>query len=598
MASPRSLRIWLPAALAATAATVLAGCATVPSGGAPQLVTTGGSQVQAYEELLQPPGPRAYLKPDQVVLGFLHASASYAVDSWAAKQFLVPALRAKWHPGPVTVVSSISKTPPPNPRLGQTGAPGKATVEFKGQQLATLSRAGQYQYSLGTATYHFSLLQVDNEWLISELPHADQESLLLTQWDFEHVYQARNLFFFARSPSPVNGKLIPDPVYAPLQSSDSALNTNLASGLVNGLLKDQHSWLSSVTKTSFPHGTTLLGVTIIGQTAVVNLGGAAVHATATQQRDMAEQLRATLGSTVYSASLARVIVLEINGRRAYTKILPQLIYPVPTGPLVYRNGEYIVSRVDKSARQIAGPVPFNPADITALAVAPKDYPRGGQLAVAAKDGGGCRVYLPPIGAGSGQPTVSGTSHLLSTSGGECTSLSWDSNGNLWAAEGRHIWVLRASDGRWQLVGAPANLTTGRQPEILALRMAPDAVRVALLIKTGAKAEASLVLAAVHEAQNQLSLGTPVDVGTGLPDPIAMSWYSPYDLVVLDDSGISEVPLTGGAGQQIGPAPPGAVSLTTDGTTLAVGTDNEIWTSPTLGAPWSAHQTGSLPIYPG
>jgi hypothetical protein len=78
----------------------------------------------------------------------------------------------------------------------------------------------------------------------------------------------------------------------------------------------------------------------------------------------------------------------------------------------------------------------------------------------------------------------------------------------------------------------------------------------------------------------------------------MSWYDPYDLVVLDNSGIAEVPLTGGVGQQFGPAPPGAVSLTTNGKTLAVGTNRGVQTSSSLGAPWSKSQTGSLPVYPG
>jgi hypothetical protein len=530
------------------------------------------------------------------VRAFLSASASYAVDPGAARQFLVPALRAKWHPGPVTVVSSINSQPPPPHNLGPTGTPGEAIVKFSGQQLATLSRDGQYQYLPGTQSYSFSLIQVGDEWLISALPPAEQDSLLLTQFDFEHVYQARNLFFFARPPSPANGKLIPDPVYAPLQSSDSALNTNLASRLVNGLLNDQDTWVSSATKTYFPRGTHLLGITISGQTAYVNLGGSAVRTGPTQRQAMLEQLRATLSSTAYSAALAPAVVLKINGHLFAQGKLPDLVYKFPEGPLVYGDGEYIVSQATKTTKQIAGPVQFNPADTSALAIAPAGSPRAGQLAVAAKYLGGCRVYLPPVSAGTGQPTQPWISHLLSTSGGPCTSLSWDSNGNLWVAEGRNIWVLRASDGKWQSVGAPANPATGLHPEILALRMAPDAVRAALLIKT--KAGAILVLAAVQDDHGQLSLGTSVDVGTGLPQPTAMSWYNPYDLVVLDASGIAEVPLTGGVGQLIGPAPPGAVSLTTNGKTLAVGTHNKIWTSPALGSPWSSHETGSLPIYQG
>ena len=594
------MRIGLPAALAASVVTVLAGCATVPSGGVPQQVATGGSQVQAYEEPLPPPGPNAYKNPSQVVLGFLHASASYAVDPGAARQFLTPALRAKWHPGPVTVVSATHNGPTvqPNPRLEPTGTVGKAIVTFTGERLATLSPAGQYQYSPATKSYQFTLLQVGGEWLISELPQADQGSLLLTQWDFEHVYQARNLFFFALSPSSVNGKLIPDPVYAPLQSSDSALNTNLAEGLVKGLFEDQHGWLRSVTKTSFPHGTTLLGVTISDQTAVVNLGGAAVHTSKTQRQQMAQQLQATLDSTAYSAALARAVVLEINGRRAYTGTLPNLIYDVRRGQLAYRSGDYVVS---KGSRHLAGPAQFGAADITALAVAPPDpdIPRAGQVAIAAEDGSGCQVYLPPAGSGPGESTAPDTSRLLSTSGGECTSLSWDSNGNLWAAAGRNIWVLRAPSYQAQLVSTPSDLAPGRQTVILALRMAPDAVRAALLIRTGARAETHLVLAAVEEKNNQLSLGTPVNVGTGLSGPEAMSWYNPYDLVVLDKSGIAEVPLTGGVGQQIELAPSGADSISTDGIEIAVGTgSNEIQTSSSLGAPWSPAHAGSLPTYPG
>jgi len=606
VASRGSVRIGLPAALAATVVAVLAGCATVPSGGVPQQVATGGSQVQAYEEPLPPPGPRAYAQPNQVVLGFLHASASYAVDPGAARQFLTPALRAKWHPGPVTVVSSIgtATTEHPNARLQPTGTVGKATVEFSGERLASLSPAGQYQYSPATRSYQFTLLLVGGEWLISELPQADQGSLLLTQWDFEHVYQARNLFFFARSPSSPNGKLIPDPVYAPLQSSDSALNTSLAKGLVMGLFKDQHGWLRSVTTTSFPHGTTVLGVTISGRTAVVNLGGAAVHTSKTQRQQMAEQLQQTLESTAYSAALVSSVLLEINGRRVYTNHLPKLIFTVLKGSLAYRSGEYIVSQGSQrpsEPKRVAGPVQFGSADITALAVAPGYTLRAKQVAVGAKYGGGCQIYLPPGGTGPEAPTAPDAPHVLSTSGGKCTSLSWDSNGNLWAAAGRNIWVLRPPSYQAQLVSTPSGLASGRQTTILALRMAPDAVRAALLIRTGAgaRAKAHLVLAAVQEKNSQLSLGTAVDVGTGVPDPMAMSWYNPYDLVVLDSSGIAEVPLTGGAGQQIEPAPSGANSITTNGVKLWVSTSsNEILTSSTLGAPWSQLHTGSLPIYPG
>ncbi len=601
MASAGRLRGWLPVTVAAAAATVLAGCATVPSEDAPQQVTTGGSQVQAYALPLAPPGPKPRLAPRQVVLGFLHASASYAVDPGAARQFLAPALRKSWHPGPVTVVSSISPpTRVPVPPHATPYAPAE-NVELTGQRLATLSATGQYQYSPATRLYQFSLQLVRGVWLISELPQADQDSLLLMQSDFEHMYQARNLFFFARSPSPVNGKLVPDPVYAPVQSSESALTINLASGLVKGLFEDQKGWLGSETKTSFPRGTKLLGITITGQTAVVNLGGAATRTDALQWQQMAEQLQATLGSTAYSPALARVVQLEIDGQPKFTNP-HNLIYDVPTGKLIFVTADGTVADGPGTGRLVLGPSELGPADITAVAVDPqydtcpasKTSPC--QVALAAKDGHGCEVYrafLPAGGPSSGQSAPAYSSYRLSASGGECTSLSWDSNGNLWAAAGHHIWVLPAFGRKFRLAGLPPNL--GARPAILALRMAPDAVRAALLVNTGGGVH--LVLAAVRQEGNGLSLGIAVDLGTGLRDPRAMSWYSPYYLVVLDRAGIAEVPLTGGAGQQFGSAPAGADSVSTNGVTLAVGTaGGQIWVSNNLGSSWLKPQAGSLPSY--
>jgi hypothetical protein len=599
------VRVRATVGLAATAlVVVVAGCTTEPSGGAPQLVKTGENQVQAYVQQLPPPPPRAYHYPRQVVLAFLHANASYAFDPAAVKQFLVPSLRAKWHPGPVTVLSSIGKPPPPgvpvHSQQDAASAAGHASVEFTGQRLAILSQTGQYQFSPSTGIYAFSLQKVDGVWLISALP--DPDSLLVTQDDFERVYQARNLFFFARS-SPSNN-LVPDPVYAA-----GALNTNLASKLVQGLFSDQDGWLSGATETAFLPGTRLLGITISGQTAVVDLGGTAVDATTDRQQAMAEQLQATLA---YSPPLASLVQLEINGHMADTTQPANLIGDVPRGPLVYRSGlNYITEGLGSNPRSL-GPAEFGAAGITAIAMSPPaPAPAAGRVAVATQDGNGCQVYVltAPL---PGQPTAAYHIVRLSASGGGCTSLSWDNNGYLWVTAGHKIWVLKGSDTRPRAVALPADLVSRGQPapQIIALRMAPDAVRAALLIKpaAGHGGPNSLVLAAVSENGNQVSLGSAVPTGTGLRDPQAMSWFSPYDLMVLDKSGIgesviSEVSLAGGAAERLGSAPAGAVSLTTDGATIVVGTsDGEILTSPPTRTTWAKRATGAIPgaipIYPG
>ncbi|HEY7324842.1 MAG TPA: LpqB family beta-propeller domain-containing protein, partial [Streptosporangiaceae bacterium] len=153
------------------------------------------------------------------------------------------------------------------------------------------------------------------------------------------------------------------------------------------------------------------------------------------------------------------------------------------------------------------------------------------------------------------------------------------------------------------------ITRAIQPgyRIVALQMAPDAVRAALLVSTPADG-IRLLLAAVLVQSGTAMFGQPVTVGTtGLTDPAAISWYDAYHLAVLASGGIYDIPLTGGAGQQPSPQLMSALptnsqtlTLTTDGTELVVGTTAGVWAEP-VSAPgtWLPFATnGSNPVYPG
>jgi hypothetical protein len=599
---------------------VVAGCATLPSENAPRQVLTGPNAVQAYVRPLPPPppNPHLYTKPAQTVLGFLSASASYAYDPGAAMQFLSPDLRKHWHPGPVTVVSSLG---PQNTKLfpadiaptcrgresscahpspdGPAAALHDQTVDIHVQRLATLSQGGQYEYSPGgTSTYPFRLAKFNGVWLITQLPQGGS-SLLLTEASFQEVYQPRNLFFYAEDSPVVNGELVPDPVYAPVQSADSAVNTDVAAGLVKGLLSDPGGWLGNATTTRFPHGTALLKVSLRGQVAVVNLGGAAEKANWQQKHGMYAQLRATLESKAYSSPLARNVVMEINGRAQYQSGNPNFVGQVALGPMVYQSGPGVVSQLHPGS-DIAG---TGQTQITALAATASDAAAVPAVAIAVPDRGGCAVDIqlpPPAGAQSGPFHT----YKISASGGPCTSLSWDRNGNLWAVAGGHVFMLPTQQRKPVAidVSSPANLPSGGSSgsSILSLQMAPDGVRAALLVETAGKNR--VMLAAVTQQGNVVSLQTAVPAWTGLRAPIALSWYNAYYLVVLAKGGIWQVPLTGGAGRLLGSAPARAVSLTTDGVTLVVGTASttqepgKVYISSTLGSSWQKSVIGSIPAY--
>ena len=583
MARTRILAVLAAAALAST----VAGCAAVPSGGAPQRVTGGSGAPQAYALPMPPPPPQAGWTEDQVVLGFLHASASFA-DNWAAaRQYLAPGLRKSWTPGAVTVVGSLGN-PQVSPGRQRPPLPGGLTqianVSFTGQRLATLTASGQYLYEPGNPVYTFRLVRTNGPWLIDRVPKG---VLLLTQADFQDVYQPSNLYFFApydpRQSVPQGNLLVPDPVYAPIQGitrTTSASKATLATSLVKGLLQGPGSWLANpATWSAFPVGTTLIGnqVRISGQTAIVNLGGTAVKADLTTAGFMDAQLQATLTDSAYSAPVAHVVRLEIGGKVPYVVPRDSLIGSVvtsPEPPVFFLSGPSSVSQLtlgSKSARPVpaAGPAQIGHAVATTVA-ASGNSPR--MLAIAAKAGRGCAVYVG-ISRGSGRYHR----YMLSSTGGACTSLSLDRNGNIWATAGQHVWLIGPNRGP-VTVGLPAGLSAApvaRQKglRLLALRMAPDGIRAVFLVHTAAGNR--ILLAAIRNIHGVVSFGPAVSVGTGLLDAGAVGWYGAYNLVVLagsaDGSAVFEVPLTGGAGQQrqLGTTPDRTQSITTNGTEVVV-----------------------------
>lgn len=587
-------------AVGASALAVLAGgCANMPASGALQQASVDQLRAAPAQDLPQliPVPPGNAWSPTQIVAGFLAASASFANDHAVAREYLTPQMAKAWKPGwAATVVGSLDvkiENLPPNVVDGAQIA--RASAEITGQSLATLTDSGQYLAGApGSQPKPLNLERIAGQWRINDLPAG---SLVLTQPAFQSDYVPRNLYFFGPS-----GTLVPDPVLVPQQDTTEAP----ATGLVSALRQNPTGWLAVAAATSFPPGTTLLGVSISASSAVVDLGGAAAKATTGTLRRMAAQIVWTLTSSSYSPSAITSVQLRINQKPATPVLLryqyssSSLMPARPAGDVFYIDRSGRASVLSGSAPPARVPWPTK-APVTMIAVVPGD---GGEIAGIVPQRDGCTVY-----AGQSDSSADVTPRQLG--GGTCAALSFDSQGNLWVAAGPHVWFLPEAGGAAVPVntpGVPASDT------IAALRVAPDDVRVAMIVR-GKSGPAKVQVGAISPNNTGAQVGINIGqltyplqtVGTGVADPTALSWYDADYLLVLSGSGggqLYEVPLNGGASSPVA-TPLGAVSVTSAGSEagsggpVLVGTaTGKIMTSPGLNELWQQVAEGTAPVYPG
>ena len=589
---------WRPAAVVACLAlAALAGCATLPTRGQALPVKeapAGLGQGTDYPQLI-PAAPGKGWRPEQIVAGFLAASASFSQDHAFARLYLAPKWARTWNPGwAVTVVSgpivpklvlpaNINK-PPNNLRV--------TSVKVSGVQLASISANGQYQQVVSgpARTIRFSLTKVNGQWRITDPPNR----LLLSNSEFHRVYQPRNLYYFDST----SKTLVPDPVFVPLQ----ATTTDLATRLVAALGQQPLGWLQGATQTSFPDGTRQLSaVRIEGSAAVVNLGGAIAGASSETLKAVAAQLVWTLTSASYGPSAITSVRLEVNGepqkipgspngiaaRSRYSGMVP---VPSADAGLYFVASDGTVQSLPASGSAEPEPVPgqagAGAVPMTAIAVSPVT---SGTPALAGIAANGRDVE---IGALSKDARLDRW-----RPGGKVTSLSWDRGGDLWAATAKGVWLLQPGGKAPTAVDLPFD---GKQ-QVTMLRVAPDGVRVAMIVR-GPDGSQVMVGAIAHSG-SAASITSPVQVGAKVAQPAAVSWYDADNLAVLVQAGtaaaqIHKVPVNGGQPTELAPAA-NAISLTVGGgqivvgnskggmATLVVSTDN-----------WRPLPPGQDPAYPG
>ena len=189
-----------------------------------------------------------------------------------------------------------------------------ATVQVNGKVQAYLTGNGSYSVSSTSAPDQaltpptsFGLVRMNGEWRIADAPAV----LLLTNDSFQYDYQLTKLYFF----DPSGKILVPDPIYVPLQAGGP---TGLITGLVNDLISPPKDWLSGGTRTAFPAGTTISGVTIDGVNAIIDLGGTIAKTSKASLTEVMQQVSSqllwTLLGATQSGQAVQSVEVELNGK--------------------------------------------------------------------------------------------------------------------------------------------------------------------------------------------------------------------------------------------------------------------------------------------
>jgi hypothetical protein len=555
----RRPRRWTALVTGLVAAAALAGgCSFIPAGTGPEPASAPAPPPGAGPCCgLLVSGPQPDWTPEDVVKNFLLASAIRANDFHVARQYLTKSANRAWHPG--TKVTIL--TTEPREKLIQPHVPGPGTnptVLVAGQEQAILNSNGQYIPAPGgkptdQPTEEFALQKVNGVYKIDQLippGHGGvSRELLLTSDLFRLEYTPRNLYYYGLR----KGNLLPYPVFVPIQGKDPPVT------LIDGLIHGPSGWLEDAAQSAFPHGAHLVPPIQVfpgpsgGRTAVVNIAVPG-HVQAWQEKRMAAQLVATLTSPVYSPPLFRAVKIKFNGRpwqqsgqpgSALGLSVSQNYIPhLPADAQAYYLAQGGVLRSlspgsDRSAVVTRGPGAAQ-VSLTKIAVSPG----GGRLAGLA--GPANTVYTGALvtGAGHRQSVEQLKAQLHGTS---FTSLSWDNSDDLWVVgtkgHGQGVRVLITGQGP----GYPVQLPDNLGGPVTSLRVAPDGVRVAMIVGEGTSAHLVLA-AAMRDSTGGFLLTKPAPLFPTLPPVSALTWYDEDHLLVItgsgEDSQYWEVPVDG------------------------------------------------------
>lgn len=484
----------------------LGACATLPTEGEPQAVER--PEQMSGDVVLDPQGPNPGASPEEVVTGFLQASAAgFSDDFTVARQYLTREASATWNPN--TQVRIYADTQTISTSQMRSGA-YRVSVGAAG----VLDSDGRYSASQVDATMssELSLLKDQSgEWRIAVL----DDGVMMPDSLFQSFFQKAPVYFLTRDLS----ALVPDVHW--YSRSDAA------SLLIRGLVAGPPSWLAGSVRSMLPQGVTVVdpAVTFEGSAATVNFSAEVSQLSQTELNMLYAQVRQTL--------TAIPSITDVQIRANGVEMTPNSILELQSYPfggysvhgLVDGQPAYISDDGAVLQAQSAG---IRSLDLTDMAL---PYEDSATRAIALGDRGRT-IYSVDYSSGAAKIIFSGDS-LVSPS---IDSYNW-----IWTAE---------SDGSGgvQLRNADSGEALSLRPEWLEgleirdIRVSREGARVAITV--GRTDGTQLVVAGVvrNADGRPTSLGDPNRYGQRLSDIVDLAWLSDSELAVIGVIGSATEPI--------------------------------------------------------
>jgi len=583
------------AAVAVLASSACGGLATDSAVHPGSLV--GGTEAQPVR--VQPDGPTSGATPEQIVRGFLRAGAGAGFDDdhAIARSFLTPNVKDAWLPDSGVEVfadDSALKVELLTPTVVRVTAPIVAEVDGEGRYRET--PAGR------SAQATFGLQKIGVGWRIA-LPQKGF-GLWLSAIDLDRIYRPFTIAYVSASERAIIG----DRRWFPI-------TTGLATALAREQLAPPPKYLTGAVKTGVPTGTVLAvdAVPIQSGRALVDLSAAALSADPVERRAMWAQFVTTLmqvPSVTQISLTTEGARLDLPGTPDRVSVLTTLDYqiesPAPVTSAVLRTGSDL-SRVS----------PDRPQD--------PDRPR--KLARTAP--GAALPRIPPgwvslamswtgseiAGIGGDHADLArwqgSQMYQLAKFGNDLTKPSYDSMNGLWVAgesgEAAKVWVIDTSPSLGK--GAkPREIAVPwlAKRRVLALRVASDNQRVALITSDRAGADVQLVVAGIVRSANGVAVSLspePLRIGWSLTGATDLAWVDDSILAVVGRVGRNKAPgpllvEIGGKVTALSPLPGARLVTSTGGPRgVVVVTDSDKILA-RAGNSWQQLQTGTDFLIPG